>query len=218
MTADVETFRWNVLNDASPGDNIALPKTDAATTRTDDAQRYKGYRVASTRLQHWDYTANAFYFVTICTHDRLPLLGEIVAGAMVPSEAGQIVDEEWRRTCDVRPHVAIDKYVVMPNHVHGIIVLNSDESVLGATPEKTSQRDVSTPRLVAGSLGAIVNQFKGACTKRIRDAGVTEFGWQPRFYDHIIREEEALNRIRQYIVDNPLKWELEQETPENLWM
>ena len=215
---NVETFRWNVLNQDSHGDSIAPSRTDVATTPTDDAQRYKGYRVASTRLPGWDYTANAYYFVTICTHERQPFLGEIANGQMILTDAGRIVDEEWQRTADVRPDAVLDEYVVMPNHVHAIIVLNRAESLLRATSEKTSQRDVSTPRLIAGSLGAIVNQFKGICTKRVRDAGVTDFGWQPRFYDHIIRDEQSLDRIRQYVADNPLKWELEHETPENLWM
>jgi putative transposase len=105
----------------------------------------------------------------------------------------------------------------MPDHLHGIIILNRAESLLSGVPEKTSQRDVSTPRLAAGSLGAIVGQFKGACTRRIRASGIG-FGWQPRFYDHVIRNEKSLESIRQYISDNPLKWGLEHDPPENLWM
>jgi REP element-mobilizing transposase RayT len=202
-TNNVETPRWGVLTDTAP---------------TDDLPRFNGHRIESARLSGWDYTANAYYFVTICTRERSPFLGEIADGCVVMSKAGQIVDEEWRRTATVRPDVSIDEYVVMPNHVHGIIVLDRAASGLAATPEKTPHRGVSTSRLAPGSLGAIIGQFKSVCTKRIRVAGIADFGWQVRFYDHIIRDDKSLDNIRQYIVNNPLKWELEQETPENLWM
>ncbi|MEK7248333.1 MAG: transposase, partial [Chloroflexota bacterium] len=198
--------------------SIKPPLSEHDAAPSDDLPRFNGHRIESARLSGWDYTANACYFVTICTRERLPFLGDVIDGRVILSEAGRIVDEEWRRTADVRPDVAIDEYVVMPNHVHGIIVLNRAPSNTIVTTEKTPHRGVSTARLAPGSLGAIVGQFKSVCTKRIRDAGMTDFGWQVRFYDHIIRDEESLNRIRQYIVDNPLKWELEQETPENLWM
>lgn len=215
---NVETFRWNVLNHATSTNNATPSRPEAPTTPTEVTPRFKGYRVQSARLQTWDYKTDAAYFVTICTHDRLPLLGEIANGEVILSDAGRIVDEEWRRSADLRPGVLVDEFVVMPNHLHGIIILNRAAPSPGAAPKKTSQRDVSTARLIAGSLGAIVNQFKGSCTKRIRDTGSTGFGWQPRFYDHIIRDEESLDHIRRYIAENPLKWELDRETPENLWM
>lgn len=215
---NVETSRWDVSNHAPNTKDLPPSRTNAPTTPTGDPPRYKGYRVPSARLQHWDYTTNAFYFVTICTRERLPLLGEIADGQVVLTDAGRIVDEEWRRTASVRPDVTIDEYVVMPNHLHGIVVLDRQASLQGETPDETSQRDVSTFQLAAGSLGAIVGQFKSVCSKRIRAAGLTDFGWQPRFYDHIIRDNKSLDSIRQYIMDNPLKWEEEHDTPENLWM
>ena len=196
----VETSRWDVSNNASQ-----------APDRSDSL--FKGrYRVPSTRLPGWDYRSNGYYFVTICTRDRRPFLGAVVHDVVRLSEAGRIVDEEWNRTPAVRDYVTLDEYVVMPNHLHGIIVLRRDVV-------ETSRRDVSTngPRLLADSLGSVVNQFKSVCTKRIRQAGLLDFGWQARFYDHIIREEESLDRIRRYIVDNPLKWEENREEPENVW-
>lgn len=215
---NVETFRWNVSDHARATRNGTPTRTDACNRLADDVPLYRGYRAPSARLRHWDYTANAFYFVTICTRERLPLLGEVVNGQVILSQAGRIVDEEWRRTAAIRPDVLTDEYVVMPNHVHGIIVLSRGETRLSGTPDKTSRRDVSTPGLAAGSLGAIIGQFKGASSKRIRAAGTADFGWQPRFYDHIIRDEKSLDSIRRYIADNPLKWELEHDTPENIWM
>jgi REP element-mobilizing transposase RayT len=198
---NVETPRWGVLNDATSGD---------------DTPRYKGHRIESARLKDFDYRTNAAYFVTICTRNREHTLGRVEDDQVILSLAGQIVDEEWRRTADVRQEVALDAYIVMPNHVHGIIVVQRGDSFEGiAAPEKTPQRGVST--LASGSLGAIVNQFKGACTKRIRGIDI-DFGWQPRFWDHVIRGDESLDRIREYIAGNPLKWETEQDTPENIWM
>jgi REP element-mobilizing transposase RayT len=167
------------------------------------------YRGQSIRLPWWDYSQAGWYFVTVCTKDRQCVLGKIVEGSVVLSPAGLIVEEEWRRTATVRHNVSLDEFVVMPNHVHGIVVLTSEG-------RKTSQRDVSTrPGLRPDSLGAIVGQFKSICTKRIPGAGFSQFGWQPRFYEHIIRDERSLGSIRQYILDNPAKWELDDDNPKN---
>jgi putative transposase len=167
------------------------------------------YRPDSLRLPWWDYSQAGWYFVTICTHDRQCVLGEIVEGSVVLTPAGQIVEEEWWRTATVRPNVGLDEFVVMPNHVHGILVINEDQG-------KTSHRDVSTkPGLRPDSLGAIVGQFKSICTKRIRGQGFSQFGWQSRFYEHIIRDERSLENVRQYIVDNAAKWELDVDNPKN---
>jgi REP element-mobilizing transposase RayT len=137
------------------------------------------------------------------------VLGEVVDGSVNLSPGGLIVEEEWQRTPTVRPNVGLDEFVVMPNHVHGIVVLTGDSG-------KTSHRDVSTKsRLRPHSLGAMIGQFKSVCTKRIRGAGFPQFGWQARFYEHIIRDERSLENIRQYIEDNPAKWELDEDNPKN---
>ena len=188
---------------------------------TTDTPSYRGYRLESTRLSHWDYAGNGYYFVTICTHQKRHLLGEVFDGRPRLSEAGSIVDEEWRRTAEVRPYVTLDQYAIMPNHVHGILIIHGRHPKERHADVETSRRDVSTsvgPRLIPGSLGAIVGQFKSIATKRIRNTADPSFGWQPRFYDHIVRDEDELDRIRQYIVENPLKWDLDHETPQNLWM
>lgn len=168
------------------------------------------YRSASIRLPWWDYSLAGWYFVTICTQDRRCVLGEIVEGETVLSPAGLVVEEEWRRTATIREHVRLDEFVIMPNHLHGILMFTG-----GA--EKTSHRDVSTKKakLKPDSLGSIIGQFKSVCTKRIRGSGFGPFGWQPRFYEHIIRDESSLENIRQYIVENPVKWELDTDNPKN---
>ena len=168
------------------------------------------YRRASLRLPWWDYSQAGWYFVTMCTQDRRCVLGEIVEGEVVLLPAGLVVEEEWRRTATIREHVNLDEFVIMPNHLHGIVVVNEGEG-------KTPHRGVSTKKahLKPDSLGSIMGQFKSVCTKRIRGSGFGPFGWQPRFYEHIIRDESSLETIRQYIVDNPAKWELDADNPKN---
>jgi REP element-mobilizing transposase RayT len=168
--------------------------------------RFKNtYRIESTRLRNWDYTAAAWYF------------GGIANGEMALSPIGIIVDEEWRRTATLRPAVKLDEWVIMPNHLHGIIVIEpaasqwpNQQTLPRETPQReTPQRGVSTG-WAAGSLGAIVGQVKGACTKRIHASGCLQFDGQSRFYDHIIRGQAELDQIRSYIRQNPLKWQLDR--------
>ena len=212
--------RANQNSNASERDRAAIETPHRGVSTPDDPAIYKNrYRVQSTRLPGWNYAANAHYFVTICTRDRANTLGRIEDDHVILSPAGEIADDEWRKTSAVRPYVGVDEFVVMPNHIHGILIIDRDQASSPDQPSaETPRRGVSTSRLASGSLGAIIGQFKSVCTKRIRDAGMSDFGWQPRFYDHVIRDEDSFDRIRQYIVDNPLKWELDTNTPENLWM
>jgi len=106
----------------------------------------------------------------------------------------------------------LDQFVVMPNHLHGIIVIEESPAVSRAS---TPRRRASTrPRLHRNSLGSIIGQFKSVATKRIWAAGYRDFAWQPRFHDHIIRSEPSLNSIRRYIRDNPAKWALDKDNLE----
>jgi len=184
--------------------------------------KFKGkFRVESTRLPGWDYAAAGFYFVTICTKDREPFFGEVVEGEMRLSEIGEILAEEWQKTEQIREMVSLDEWVIMPNHLHGIIVIHDPVETPRhvETPRglETPRRGVSTTgkHWKPNTLGAIINQIKSKCTKRIRAAGHPDFAWQARFYDHIIRDEGSLHRIRQYIQDNPLKWVLDENNPSN---
>ena len=176
------------------------------------------YRIETTRLPWWDYSQAGWYYVTICTRDRQCVFGEIVDQRMIMSQFGEMVTEEWLRTEKVRPDVRMDEWILMPNHLHGIIVIQPSTDHPTAVKE-TSQRDVSTTRspfqLKANSLGAIIGQFKSVCTKRIRATGFYEFTWQSRFYERIIRDERSLETIRQYIIDNPARWDLDNDNPKN---
>ena len=175
--------------------------------------KYKNrYRAETTRLRGWDYTTAGWYFVTIVTKNRKPYFGEILDDEMHLSSIGKILADEWQETALMRPYISLDEWVIMPNHIHGIIISHNDEDV------GTSCRDVSNeqPRLRAKSLGAIINQIKSVSTKRIQAAGFPDFGWQSGYYDHIIRDRKDLDRIREYIVGNPFQWEDDEENPANV--
>ena len=190
------------------------------------------YRIESARCQNWDYTSNGYYFVTICAQNREYFFGDVVADGMQLSPVGKIVTEEWQKTAQIRSYIELDEWVIMPNHLHGIIIIKNQPPPLivetprwgvsqQATfhPEETFRWNVSTKsRLKPKSLGSIIGQIKTACTRRIWEAGFDDFEWQDRFYDHIIRDDESLHYIRQYIINNPLKWELDKNNPANLYM
>ncbi|TET35520.1 MAG: transposase [Anaerolineales bacterium] len=160
------------------------------------------YRIESVRLRSWDYASPGWYFVTVCTKNKENIFGDVIAGEMYLSEVGRIVSEEWMKTAIIRSNILLDEWVVMPNHIHGILVITERMPSV-----ETPRRGVSTSKWKPGTLGAIINQFKSISTKRIRRTGTTAFAWQPRFYDHIIRNEDALSQIRNYIHNNPQKWE-----------
>jgi REP element-mobilizing transposase RayT len=118
--------------------------------------------------------------------------------------------------------VELDAFVIMPNHVHGIVVIVETLQCNVSTPMATATRAPNHPMAqispTAGSLGAIIRSYKSAVSRWCAKNGPTEFAWQTRFYDHIIRSERDLQRIRRYITDNPAKWESDRNNPENLWM
>jgi len=177
----------------------------------------------SIRLKGYDYTRAGAYFVTICTKDRACLFGDVADGVMRLNQMGHIVRKCWLAIPDHVPHVLLDEFVVMPNHVHGIVVIVSTDTV-GAThaspPQHASplQND-DTPTRPRGpqrqSVASIVGSFKSAATKRINEQRGTPGTpvWQRDYFEHIIRNDESLNRIREYILNNPLQWALDRENP-----
>jgi len=165
----------------------------------------------SIRLRGYDYTQAAAYFVTICAQNRECLFGEIVDGTMRLSDAGRMVQDEWFRTSVVRSHVELDVFVVMPNHIHGIVCIADDG-------RGTARRAPTVERFghpVHGSLPTIIRAFKSATTKRINEIrhapGIPV--WQRNYYEHVIRNESEWDRIREYIVGNPASWEQDINNP-----
>jgi len=162
------------------------------------------YRIESTRLNDWDYSTPWWYYITICTKNFKCWFGLIKSGKMILNQFGKTVEDEWLKTKSIRKNVDLDYYVIMPNHFHGIIIVEGVEYVKVET-----HRDASL-RKVTNNLSNIIRGFKGSVTKQIHMLDYNSFQWQPRFYDHIIRNENDLPRIRTYIQNNPLKWELDE--------
>jgi putative transposase len=165
------------------------------------------------RLMGWDYARAWWYYVTVCSANRLCIFGQVKNDCMVNSDIGKIVEEEWLRTPIIRPEVELDAYVIMPNHVHAIIVINEtrkeDIQCVGTHGRASLRR---APR----SLGSLIAGFKAITTKRINMYRQTPFVpvWQGRFHDHIIRNDADLHCIRAYIANNPLQWSLDEENPD----
>ncbi|WP_339384009.1 transposase [Fischerella sp. FACHB-380] len=213
--------------------------------------------------------------MTICTRDRTCFFGDVIDGKVDLSEIGQIAQLYWAEIPSHFDHTYIDAYAIMPNHVHGIVVIDRPHNVEtrhgasdhgasdhgasdhgasdhgasdhgasdhgasdhgasdhGASDHGASDHGASLHQpqtqaidqsnkfapLKSGSLQAIINAYKSSVTRWCRKNGQENFGWQSRFYDHVIRADSSLDRIREYIANNPTKWEDDKDNPANLWM
>ena len=192
--------------------------------------KYLGkYRNESIRAPWWDYSRNGAYFITINTKNREWFFGEIQNGIMNLSDVGQLANKFWLEIPDHFPGVILDAHIIMPNHMHGILVIDKmdygdgDDTVrtpkLGVPTDGTTT-DVTTDitdttnhrteqaskKWKPQSVGVIINQYKRKCTI---DAWKINpgFAWQSRFHDHIIRNNDEFQRIRNYIINNPKNWE-----------
>lgn len=201
------------------------------------------YRIASVRLSGWDYSMPGAYFITICTKGRWPWFGRIVGDRMVLSDVGRVIANYWRMIPVIRPWITLDAWTIMPDHIHGIVIIrarpcdagkilvgvetrqwrvstaitsiieNTFDAIQFVMHRGTSEcRGVSTVGYInnqkkwkPNTIGSITNQFKMVCTKRIRSMGHDDFMWQPRFYDRIIRDMDALQCIRRYIHVNAVR-------------
>lgn len=154
----------------------------------------------SIRLRGYDYTVQGAYYVTICIHGRQCLLGDVVGGAVRLSDYGRIVTACWDAIPDHFSGVELDAFVVMPDHVHGIVVIATDPPApaTGGQPTGPPKR----------SLGAIVGSFKAAAARQINQLRGTAGApfWQRNYYEHIVRDSADLDRIRAYIECNPARW------------
>ena len=177
----------------------------------------------SNRLQNYDYSQAGYYFVTICTQNRVNYLGEIERAQMELSHIGQIVTNCWRAIPEHFHDTALDEFVAMPNHIHGIIVIKSndllrnDDDNVGNDDDNVGNNDRCSLRVRNMQLlPKIISQYKSSVTRIVRKQSIEHpFRWQKSFYDHIIRDEKSLNTIRTYIQNNPLNWELDEDNPQN---
>ncbi len=162
------------------------------------------------RLHCYDYRSEGFYFITLCVHGRMCLFGDVVNSEMILNASGKMINEVLINLPKFYPTIILDAYIIMPNHIHAIVNISAD---IG-----TAQR----PSPTKPSLSDILKNFKTYTTRKYID-GVHQQGWLPfedrlwqrSFYEHIIRNETSLDKIREYIFDNPLKWEIDRENPIN---
>lgn len=148
------------------------------------------------RLKEYDYSQNGYYFVTICTNKRQNIFYDSV-GAVIgrPNKNAQIVENAIKKICDIYFACSVNKYVVMPNHIHMILVIDKSENI------RSIADNIRRP-MVAPTISTVINQFKGYVSKQIGYSC-----WQKSFYEHIIRNENEYQKIYEYIENNPLKWE-----------
>ena len=202
------------------------------------------YRIESTRLKGWDYSSPGAYFLTICTKNRECYFGEIVDGKMILSDCGKMAQINWQNGPDHFDNIALDEFVVMPNHIHGILGVNEKndcnrdrdrrrrrdainrvstttsaniDNTNANNTNKNSEIDKNSGHIKNGgvtghhnpmihkNISRIIRWYKGRTSFEIRKFN-PDFAWQPRFHDHIIRDENELFRIRKYIMDNPANW------------
>lgn len=192
------------------------------------------YRIESTRLKNWDYSANGYYFITICTDNMQKIFGKVIDGKMVLSDVGKIAESELLKSFEIRAELFCEIYCVMPNHIHVLVQIeNVNEEMHGSVSEQHGSASVTINNnifsadgfnknisakadkkygvayRVPKSISSFVAGFKSSATKKINEFRNTPKlpVWQERFHDHIVRNEEEFNRIRMYIKNNPLKWE-----------
>jgi putative transposase len=196
------------------------------------------YRIPSARAQWWDYGRDGAYFITICTKNHNYFFGDVLNGIMELSESGKIANNHWLEIPEHFPFIQLDAHITMPNHIHGILIINqsaNSNEIIDELPEmdmecgdnpgggkatdaqigrlsETSESSYLSkksggcnPQWHSGTIGVILNQYKRICTINARKIN-PDFAWQPRFHDHIIRNEQEFDRIAHYITSNPANW------------
>jgi len=188
------------------------------------------YRIPSARWREWNYGDEGAYFITICTKQREHYFGEIENGQMQLSEIGKIARDEWLKSMKIRPDMNLDMecFVIMPNHIHGIVVIGKNEYNSGGDDGDycrdamhgvfTGNNEIEWFREIelippanhfgpqSKNLASIMRGFKSAVTTTARELNIS-FGWQTRFHDHVVRDDDEFRRIAFYIEQNPMNWE-----------
>jgi REP element-mobilizing transposase RayT len=185
----------------------------------------------SIRLKGYDYSQAGIYFITICIQKKNCLFGEILNGKILLNDAGKMVASTWIKMPKQFNFVVLDQYIVMPNHIHGIIIItNVRAPLVGAQnnhnrikyAEKNNSKKAGTRPASTFRLGSIIGAFKSITTLKYIN-GVKNDNWKPfnkklwqrNYYEHIIRNEYELHNIRLYIINNPIKWEIDKQNPIN---
>lgn len=189
------------------------------------------YRISSARLQSWDYGSTGAYFITICTDDREYFFGEIMNDEMELNAAGKLAEKYWLEIPDHFRFIQLANFVVMPNHVHGILIIDKTNNndgdpvetrLIASLPTSPTPPPPPSPQnqqsiknaggfaenknpMLHENISRVIRWYKGRCTFEIRKIHF-DFSWQSRFHDHIIRDVESFERIQFYIETNPMNW------------
>lgn len=162
----------------------------------------------SVRFAGFDYQSHGAYFITVCTIHHRPFFGRIENDAMQPNWVGKIVEREWLRVAQLRSEIALDEYVVMPNHFHAIVIIRPDMACrVGTKPAFGKPQSKSLAMVIGGFKSAVTRHINARRAARNLSPVVV---WQGRFYDRIIRDETELLNTRRYIIENPQNWQNDQ--------
>ncbi|MBI5660656.1 MAG: transposase [Ignavibacterium album] len=149
------------------------------------------------RLKEYDYSNNGYYFITICVHNHLSCFGDVEDSRIVLNDYGKLVKDNLINLNKRFESCELDYFIIMPNHIHIIFIIDNTSNKKNSLPD-------------------IIKAFKSITTIELHRRGLKNFKWQRSYYDRIIRNEKELYYIRQYIEQNPLRWELEKDNPENI--
>ena len=196
-----------------------------------------GRRINSYRLSGYDYSQPGVYFVTICTSSRQKFFGEIADCQMRLNMAGIFAERCWQEIPKHFSTVELDEFVIMPNHIHGLIIINHENTTpvevqhmtipvevqyieplrnVNFQPNVKPKQKAAYQHVIPGSVGAIIRCFKSAVTRWFHENTQIKTVWQRNFFDHIVRDESELNRIRLYIQQNPSKWPSDRQNKNRL--
>jgi REP element-mobilizing transposase RayT len=190
--------------------------------------KWKGkYRIESARASWWDYSNEGAYFITICTHLRQHFFGKCTQNNMELSPEGCLAEDLWYEIPNQFPNIVLGEFVVMPNHIHGVLIFNTpiaDSETRSILPQigvsDTAQIAGATQKVQGGitglknpmlsdNLSRVVRWYKGRCSYEIRKIKQS-FKWQTRFWDNIILNDVSFHRIAHYIINNPQNWEADK--------
>lgn len=190
---------------------------------------WEKYRGKSCRLKGWDYSTDGVYFITICTKDRQCYFGNVYNYKMNLSVIGLLVEYFWRLIPVYFPSVYLEEFIVMPNHIHGLLVIKKNNVVTSINLKTLDKREEEhkiqkggvtgekNPMLNSYSISRVLNWYKGRCTYEIRlMQQEVYFEWQKKFYDQIIFDQIIFKKKVNYIRENPLKWEFDCNNPKNI--
>lgn len=208
---------WLIMYKNKTNRRDAIYRVSNHVSINDTCKFRNQYRIKSTRLPDYDYGKNGAYFVTICTGNRKHFFGNIDEDKMQWSSIGKIVNNYWQQIPQQFSFITLGEWIIMPNHIHGILNFDTHNNCVShnhGNKKRDAINRVSTVRggitknnnpMLKQNLSMVIRWFKGKTTFEIRKI-YSNFAWQPRFYDHIIRNEKDYNAIAEYIICNPLNW------------